>query len=627
MRIERAITASRELADPTSPHWWWWWEIGAMFISVFCMASVVIILAQIDDLPLDSWLLPIQTNSLIAVLTTIAKTSMLVAGAGCLSQLKWRHFRNGNQRLYDMQLFDDASRGPWGSFMFLGSIRSSAMVFGYFLSFATIAALGIEPSTQQVLKLETRNTRLPNARPVLGVADEYLSRAFFDIYYGTPSHQYAEDVDLYSAGEDFSPSYDDSYLQLGAALLNGALGYLSKPEFSCPAEASTCSWPVFSTMALCSKFQNVTELVKSNCTEPSPRPPVKNNDNNVTVTEHYKACDFYFPPSDMNQNPNPLEVRWSWPEETFLNGTKVNFQPRMYFLRSSVTIIQDSIGGSSGSLAVVRIPNREVPWKVGDPVHIYQSTWYWCEKTFSGVTASQGVLNEGTLLKVTPLVPYKKITSTHTTLIYRTNSTTPREYSMRATTPANLFWYLSGMLQNDFVMYTTSGGPSFATRGPRAKVPLSLGSQLDSDNLENITANIAATISTMIRSDNPGDNANLTFVSGDAITKETYFHVRWSWLTLPLSITILVTASLGATILTTRDIPLYKGSVLALIRQRVDGLEEGEHQEHIMDLSPITILPIYYERSRLELPRIKRFKSKDFANYELRAVNVRDSGP
>ncbi|KAI5862202.1 hypothetical protein GGS23DRAFT_597817 [Durotheca rogersii] len=86
-----------------------------------------------NGLPLRSWWLPIQPNSLIAVLTTVAKTAMMVAVASCLDQLKWRHFTASRKRLVYLQLFDDASR-------------------------VMILSLGIDASAQQILKFPTHES-------------------------------------------------------------------------------------------------------------------------------------------------------------------------------------------------------------------------------------------------------------------------------------------------------------------------------------------------------------------------------------------------------------------------------------------------------------------------------------
>ena len=156
---------------------WWWWEIASASLSVICMILLLVLLLQVDSLPLESWTLPIQVNSLVAVFTTVAKTSMMVPVAACLSQLKWRHYLHRSDRLHNLQLFDDASRGPWGSTMLLLNLRRRA-ILSWAFAFITIVALGIDPSAQQILDFPSREVELRNVTAILGRAENYSSKAY-----------------------------------------------------------------------------------------------------------------------------------------------------------------------------------------------------------------------------------------------------------------------------------------------------------------------------------------------------------------------------------------------------------------------------------------------------------------
>lgn len=167
--------------DGVLSKWWWWWEILAIILSIACMCTLVTLLTKMDSLPLQGWWLPIEPNSLVAALTTIAKTSMMVPAVSCIGQLKWRHFMAQPRQLIDLQLFDDASRGPWGSAVLLWSLCFRARVlvtFGFAL--ITIVALGIDTSAQQVLTFPLRETKLNNVSVELGTADVYNSKGFLD---------------------------------------------------------------------------------------------------------------------------------------------------------------------------------------------------------------------------------------------------------------------------------------------------------------------------------------------------------------------------------------------------------------------------------------------------------------
>ncbi|KAI1081461.1 hypothetical protein F5B20DRAFT_65606 [Whalleya microplaca] len=48
-----------QASESMSWWWWWWWEILAMILSITCMCILITLLARIDNLPLQSWWLPI----------------------------------------------------------------------------------------------------------------------------------------------------------------------------------------------------------------------------------------------------------------------------------------------------------------------------------------------------------------------------------------------------------------------------------------------------------------------------------------------------------------------------------------------------------------------------------------
>jgi hypothetical protein len=73
-------------------------------------------------------------------------------------RLKWLHFDSQPRRLADLEVFDSASRGPFGSLMmfFHGSTRSTVAAAGALL---TIVALAADPFSQQVVAVATRQVQ------------------------------------------------------------------------------------------------------------------------------------------------------------------------------------------------------------------------------------------------------------------------------------------------------------------------------------------------------------------------------------------------------------------------------------------------------------------------------------
>jgi hypothetical protein len=158
-----------------STKWWWWWEIGSALLSVACVGAVTAVLRYIENKTIEEWGFSIAPNSLIAILTTISKAAMMVVIASCISQLKWSYFSKNPRLIKDLDRFDEASRGPWGSLIFLSSVRIRSITASA-LALVTILALGIEPSAQQILEISTRNEVLQGAEPSIPYADSYSSK-------------------------------------------------------------------------------------------------------------------------------------------------------------------------------------------------------------------------------------------------------------------------------------------------------------------------------------------------------------------------------------------------------------------------------------------------------------------
>lgn len=156
---------------------WWWWEVGACVTSLIGLGLIILILKRVDEQPIDMWPYSIRPNSLIAATSTITKAAMMVPIASCFSQLKWDHFHYRPNPLHHLQIYDDASRGPWGCLymIFTGRLQ---VLSAWALALLTLAALGFEPSIQQMMVPETRQTLLTNVTARVGKAERFASKGF-----------------------------------------------------------------------------------------------------------------------------------------------------------------------------------------------------------------------------------------------------------------------------------------------------------------------------------------------------------------------------------------------------------------------------------------------------------------
>jgi hypothetical protein len=147
----------------------WWWELGAVFVSFICMALIITILFIMDGKPLRDWKLPIQPNSLVAIFSTVAKSALLVPVAESVGQLKWDYFHDRPRTVRHMQIFDEASRGPWGALTLLYRTRGRSVLAGYAAAI-TVLMLAFEPFTQQIIKVHSQQAPMYNTMGMNGHA-------------------------------------------------------------------------------------------------------------------------------------------------------------------------------------------------------------------------------------------------------------------------------------------------------------------------------------------------------------------------------------------------------------------------------------------------------------------------
>ncbi|KAH0428466.1 hypothetical protein CcaCcLH18_09024 [Colletotrichum camelliae] len=131
----------------------WYLEIMSSLLAFSCLLAIVIILFIYQGQPLPKWPEYLSINSLMAIFTAVFKASLIMPVAEGLGQLKWEWFSQP-RRLADVVLFDDASRGPWGSLMLIvrQMLRLEHSYVASIGAVITVAALAIDPFSQAMIE-------------------------------------------------------------------------------------------------------------------------------------------------------------------------------------------------------------------------------------------------------------------------------------------------------------------------------------------------------------------------------------------------------------------------------------------------------------------------------------------
>ncbi|KAI1737700.1 hypothetical protein F4680DRAFT_204003 [Xylaria scruposa] len=532
----------------------WWWEMGATVLSLTSLSLIITLLTYIDDAPLSDWPLPIQPNSLLAVLTTAMKTTMLVSVTSCIGQLKWRHFATRARSIHELESLDDASRGPWGALILIFTLRAKSLM-SICLAISSLLALGIEPSTQQIINIKTRDITVPNDSALTSRAEAYFSEA---------------DEQGLPIETNLTKILTDS-LYLDQAFDSVLGGSVRGPYYECPAIASRCIWDDFSTLAVCSHFQNVTEAVSYNCDFVS-NVSKSSGSGNVTCTFQYPDDTAF---TKGIPHISPLELTYTFNREGFGSDS-----PTHKSVNSTATII---------SLWVLHIDISDLlsgPPKFNSSTtflqafesssfHSYKSyvlDFYWCNKTLRNITTSgRGLTAE--LAASTPWKPcslFPEETQGDDRLCYYYWSSLGNISLNQWPIP-----YLYSLDTGSRYNISASTFSSMTAYMQRRQGDLMNLFEQGFVDVEATTADMAAALTEyMLRPQ--GDNLNVTTVTGYMIISETYIHTEWIWLLLPIFEILFTVFLLIVTIIITRHQPILKHSVLALLIHGLSGWSQEE---------------------------------------------------
>lgn len=119
LKVQGHLNDSRSMTSLNNILRGWWQELLWLWISVLAFVILVVLLNAYDNQPLPQWPSGITLNTAVASLATIARTALTIPVAEGLSQSKRSWFKRKPRPLKDFDMFDQASRGPWGSLTLL----------------------------------------------------------------------------------------------------------------------------------------------------------------------------------------------------------------------------------------------------------------------------------------------------------------------------------------------------------------------------------------------------------------------------------------------------------------------------------------------------------------------------
>ncbi|KAM0806766.1 hypothetical protein AB5N19_07103 [Seiridium cardinale] len=213
----------------------WWKELVWSVISVACIPALIGMLRRFDNQPLPDWPHGITLNTAVAFISTLCRTAFLLPVVEALSQLKWNWYRKPRS-LQDFRVFDEASRGPWGSLKLLFTTKGRGM--GVLAALILVSSIATSTLTQSVVTYPTHMTAFPGN----GTATSVRSTEYF---WAT--------ANMYAQRDTMLPFT----LAIPQAIYTRPENPISYTPPTC--RTSECTWDHFTTLAVCMDMKNITD--------------------------------------------------------------------------------------------------------------------------------------------------------------------------------------------------------------------------------------------------------------------------------------------------------------------------------------------------------------------------------
>ncbi|RYN53880.1 hypothetical protein AA0114_g4165 [Alternaria tenuissima] len=507
----------------------WAFEILAVVVGLGAVASIIGVVSKYNGRALPDWPHDITLNALIALLATFANAAMSVCLSSGISQAKWIRFKQASTPLSDMEAFDDASRGSWGSIKLLGTARGGFL--GSFGATVAVVALALGPFSQQIATYKVRSVesdigatipRALNFTPAL--AGNTSTTGFVPI------------------------------LPLKAAVYNGLFAENNRPAASLPfkCQSGTCVWEPFETLAVCHECTDISSLITRYC------------------------------PPELGPSPNMSSCGWQVPPGAHLNTSSdvfsmTSFIPSAYGDMPHSTMIRLIFMGTE----LQDIPDKLNPWAS-------QCSLQACANTLSASVTNgthqenitHSVLNH-TVIDMSspdPAADYG---------VYIAGNTDDTAYLLGMEALLSIRGWFSAIFTNGSATRTTSDFTLSVTDPDRAvvvnlTVGISSGETFfDTDivtafywnyyeyanGINMLMSDLAISMTTAFRGFNGAVETN-----GKSITVESYVHVRWGFAVLPIAAVVatLVFLLAAMTMTHTSGTQVWKSSALVSFLHGLD---------------------------------------------------------
>jgi len=533
----------------------WMLEIVSWLISAVCMGAIIAVLIVLKDKPVSKWPfdnIGFTLNAFVSILSRIAGAALLLPVAEALGQMKWSWFIKGDsKKMWDFEMFDNASRGPWGAFLLL--IHTRGKTIAALGALVTIFCLALDPFFQQVVSYPERWT-LQNATSSIPRVVRYEPNYPIEFINGESQSQYDQDIlavaDTYFLGNGTQPvSYGNS----------------SRADFPISCPSSSCTWPTYETLGMCSQCVEVPQLLTFTCMFMTVD---WTSELNATVSTYPNAtvCGHFLNATSAE----PVLMSGYMVDD---DGAPVGEALLMRTLPLVTNPLREGLWGGSINFKDVRNPIEDfLVSSVGDRSHVYandtptlhECVISWCVKTVES-SYLFGAYHENitdTLINKTSIgIPWAAEIDPADMGV---NTFYVENVTIAAPPTGQGFPEFGWGVNNLTMLYTLMVFdrifPAFTTIAEESTTPLlrwrtgsfteartrllDFNPWLSSNNITHHMERLTTSITNVMRTTSSSET-----IHGLAFDNDTYVAVQWAWMSLPLGLLLISFIFLLATVI------------------------------------------------------------------------------
>ncbi|RAL12401.1 DUF3176 domain-containing protein [Aspergillus homomorphus CBS 101889] len=419
---------------------------------------------------------------------------------------------NRQNKLNDLAVLDAASRGAVNAVFVLFRFLPRHLVTVG--CFILVVAAAIAPFVQQVISITSQPIHSPTESSIR------VCNTSSYVDYGEGAGPGMNKVPLSTAGAIYTGLFQSAGPNSNAQSVTCSTG--------------NCTFASYQSLGLCQRCANITD------------------DLTLATTDPASTMNIY------NYNlSNGFSFQTSWSGMYLMNATT--------------------------GLDLVRVDTSDLPplilnftaisaagYGVPPTISATECTLYFCVKTYSA-SVQEGRFNETLLSTATT-----SNTSTAPTAITTDLTLFPERCTSNRTADCTyrVSWLSRLALANSLMPLLTGQGSLFVSNRPSWSsdtVQALYGVQGNYTDVHGVFASLAATLTTHART-----AVCAAAVNGTTWTVDSFVHVQWPWLALPIVLVVLTLAFLIATIVRTRNQYIWKSSPLALLFSDVS--LEAPHQ-------------------------------------------------